>query len=328
MNILITGANGFIGSHLLNELSKTGRYSVKGLVRKTSNLFRLEGKNYNLVYGSINDPLDDIVKGNDIIIHQAGKSSDWGDYKDFYRANVKGTLNVVNSSFKNGVKRFIYFSSTVVYGFNNNIKTAENKKNNPFKNNYCITKTLAEEKVLKFKDKLELIIFRPSNVYGPYDTSFTYPIFEAINKGLLAFPDGGNTLTSPCFVKNLCHATLKAIETTKGLGEVYNISDDNDMLWKEYITLIKEELNKKSPQISIPSLPLYGASILLEKAFKLFNSKKPPVITPYRIAQVRKNYSFSIEKAKKLLNYNPLYTTKEGIRESAKWYYRYKDKIK
>ncbi len=322
--ILITGANGFIGSHLLKYFSGKKEYRVSGLVRKSSNLFRLQSKTCKLRYASINDPLEDIVRGFDVLIHTAGKTSDWGSYGSFYKANVEGALNVLQASIKKKVRRFIHFSSTVVYGFDGNFNTGENKRQNPFPNYYCLTKAAAEEKLLRFKDAIELIIIRPSNVFGPYDTTTTYPLIRAMEKGLIGFPEGGKRLTSPCYVKNLVIATEKALLTENGLGEAFNISDGTDIPWREYLLMIAERLHRKPPRLVIPAKPLFFISFVLEKLFRLFNSLEPPFITSYRIAQVAKDYSFSIEKAKRLLHYNPPYTTKEGIRESVAWYNNYK----
>jgi len=76
INILITGANGFIGSHILKKLSENDEFRVCGLVRKTSNLFRLEEVSYELFYNSINDPLEKTLKGFEVVIHTAGMARD------------------------------------------------------------------------------------------------------------------------------------------------------------------------------------------------------------------------------------------------------------
>lgn len=325
INILVTGANGFIGSHILKYLAGEKEYNVTGLVRKTSNRFRLCGKKYNLSYASLNEPLEKFTKGIDTVIHTASNTNDWGKNGDIYRTNIDGTVNLLRASVKNGVNRFIHFSSTVVYGFDGNFKTTEDKKPDPFHNGYCITKALAEKEVLRFRDKIEIVILRPSNVFGPFDIKFTYLFIWAIKKGLPAFPKRGKTLTSPCYVKNLVSATERALKTKEGLGEAYNITDGNDIPWIEYLEIIARELRKKPPRLTVPTKPLYYATHILEKSFKLLKISKRPIITPHDIAHVAKDYSFSIEKAKSLLGYVPLFKTEEGIRESVAWYNQVKE---
>jgi len=318
--ILITGANGFIGSKLMDHLSNLGKYRVIGLVRKSSNLFRLKGKNYELRFGDINGNLKNILEDVDIVIHTAGKASDWGKYEEFYKTNVLGALNIAQTAIVSGVKRLIHYSSTVVYGFNGNIDTREDKPFNPFNNNYCKTKAIAEMELSKYKDKIELIIFRPSNVFGPGDLSFTLPLFKTLEKGLIGFVNGGKPITSPCYVKNLCKATELACETKKGIGEAFNVSDGNDIPWIEFLKLVAKNLNTKVPKLNVPSFPLMIIAKFMSFLYNLFGSRKPPFLTPYRIAISSRDYSFSIEKAKKLLNYHPPYSTEEGIKESIEWY--------
>ena len=319
-NILITGANGFIGSHLMEQFSSNEKYRVIGLVRKTSKLFRFEGKKYEIRYGSIDNNLKNILKDIDIVVHAAGKASDWGRYDEFYKTNVLGTINLIQESIKANVKRFIHFSSTVVYGFNGNINTTEDKPFAPFNNNYCKTKAIAEMELSKYKDKIEIIIIRPSNVFGPDDISFTLPLLKTLEKGLFGFINGGRALTSPCYVKNLSNAVELAVTTETGIGEAFNISDGNDIPWIEFLKITADNLNAKTPKLFVPSFPLMMIARLISSIYNLFGSKKPPFLTPYRIAISSKNYSFSIEKAKKLLNYNPPYTTERGIKESIEWY--------
>ncbi len=324
MKVLITGANGFIGSHLLKNLSERPGYSAVGMVRKSSRLFRLSEKEYPLITASLEDRLDDVLSGFDAVIHTAARASDWGNYEDFYQTNVRGTLNLMEAAVKNSVRRFIHLSSTVVYGFTGHINTDERHERRPFKNNYCITKTVAEEKLFEYRDKIELFVLRPSNVFGPQDTTSTLPFLQAIDRGLSGFPRGGKTLTSPCFVQNLVHAVTLCLETEKGIGEVFNISDGYDIQWREFLGIMARELGSRPPSVSVPAAPLYGLSLVLDTLFRLFHSSRPPLITPYRIAQVSKDYSFSIEKAKRILNYEPFFTTKEGLKHCAQWYGEYK----
>ncbi|KPJ89958.1 MAG: hypothetical protein AMS17_00065 [Spirochaetes bacterium DG_61] len=326
--ILITGANGFIGSHLIKSLSLTEPYLVWGLVRKTSNLFRLTHGRYELLYGSLNTPLERTVEGFNAVIHTAALSSDWGDKEDFFKTNVDGTLNLLEACVRTGVERFIYLSSTVVYGFSGNLQTVEEKESQPFSNSYCITKTIAEEKIQERAGEIDLVVLRPSNVYGPTDLQFTYSLLKGIDKGLIGFPGGGKALTSPCYVKNLVHAVERTLEFLGHSGEVFNISDGQDIRWSEFLTLIAEEMGRLPPRFSFPVGPLTLFAVVLEALYKMLRSKRPPLITPYRIAQAAQNYSFSIEKAKCLLSYRPPYSTQDGVRESTAWYMQYVHKKK
>lgn len=323
VKILITGANGFIGSHLLRRFSTLNGFRVSGMVRKNSDLFRLAGRSYDLRYALLDDPLEDVVRGFDVVIHTAARSSDWGRNESFYRTNVEGTVNLIRAAVAGGVGRFIHFSSTVIYGFSGNRLTMEDRPVSSFNNPYCITKVMAEQELIRYRDRIHLIILRPSNVFGPGDLTTTYQLFEALRKGLPGFPDGGRHLTSPCYIDNLVTATQLALRSECLSGEAFNISDGNDIPWREFLARIAEELGVRPPRLALPAGLLRPAAWGLEKLFTIFRSSNPPVITPYRIAQVVNDYSFSIEKAERLLGYIPPCSTEEGVRESVKWFKKY-----
>jgi nucleoside-diphosphate-sugar epimerase len=326
MKLFITGANGFIGSHLVSHFTGKSGYTVTGMVRKTSRLFRFKGTEVTLKTAALEDRLEDILEGYDAVIHTAARASDWGDYNDFSRTNVTGTANLVQAAGNVGVRRFIHLSSTVVYGFSGNIHTDERHDIKPFSNHYCVTKALAEE-VLQDQDRVEVFILRPSNVFGPFDTTTTLPFLSAIDHGLAGFPRGGRSLTSPCYVQNLAHAVELCLTAKQGIGEPFNITDGNDMPWREYLKMMADALGRRPPWIAVPVKPLYGIALVLDALYRAFRSSKPPLITPYRIAQAARDYSFSIDKAIRILGYRPPYTTEYGMQKSVDWYRGYKNSL-
>jgi nucleoside-diphosphate-sugar epimerase len=320
LRVLVTGANGFIGSHIIRRLTAENACRVSGLVRRTSDLWRLESIPLDLVYGSLNLPTEGALEGFDAVVHTSARVGDWGSYEDFYRTNVEGTAGLLEAAAKSGVRRFVHLSSVAVYGFHGTLNTAEESPMRPFPNPYCATKALAEERVLEYRDRLETVVLRPSNVFGPFDTSFTVPLLKSMEKGLPAFPRGGKSLTSPCYVGNLAHAVERAIFTKSGIGEVFNVSDGADIPWKTFLDLVGRELDARPPRFPMPPGPLFALSVVVERLYRALGSKRPPLITPYRVAQAMKDYSFSVAKARRHLGYDPPFTTAEGIRESVRWY--------
>ncbi len=320
MKILVTGANGFIGSHLLRGLSAPSGGEICGMVRESSDLSRLDGGNYELRRCCLEEPLEEVLRGIDAVIHTAARSSDWGAYHEFYRANVEGTINLARAAAAVGVRRVVHISSTVVYGFTGHRLSGEDLPLRPFAHPYCLTKAAAEKALLAFREKFHLIILRPSNVYGPGDGSFTYPLLQALERGLPAFPAGGKRLTSPCGVGNLVAAVGCALKPVYPSGEAFNVSDGADILWRDFLALAARELGVAPPRYSLPVGPLRLVAALLERVYRLARSPVPPPLTTYRIAQAARDYSFSIEKAKQVLGYIPSVTTAEAIRGAVKWF--------
>ncbi|MBN2322947.1 MAG: NAD-dependent epimerase/dehydratase family protein [Spirochaetes bacterium] len=335
MKILVTGASGFIGSHVVRTLAREKTYTVTGLVRKSSDLFRLQSKmkgpgseeppSFELRYVSLEDPLGEVTKGFDAVVHTAGNTEDWGNAARIYRSNIDGTKRLLEACVENGVRRFVHFSSTVVYGLEGNRNTKEDRGHRPYKNGYCISKSRAEQVILRFSDRIKTVILRPSNVFGPFDVKFSFYLLRSIERGLSRWPLGGTTLTSPCYVKNLVAAVRCALATDRGFGEAYNVSDGADVTWKTFLEAAARQLGKTPPDGTVPLFWLSLSAKVLELTYVLLRIRRRPIITPYNIALVSHDYGFNIEKAKRLLGYEPPFTTDEGMEQTVEWYHRYKE---
>jgi len=180
--VLLTGATGFIGHHLVDLLKSEG-FDVRCLVRKTSNISKLVGK-VEFAYGEVTSPesLEEAVKGVDYIVHLAGVVKALNP-EGYYRVNTQGTINLFNATLKNNqnIKRFVFISS----------QAASRPSETPIKENepsapvtsYGKSKLETEKFLNQNSDKLPVTIIRPSAVYGPGDKEFL-PVYQMINKGI------------------------------------------------------------------------------------------------------------------------------------------------
>lgn len=297
---------------------------VSGLVRKTSNLSFLEGLKVKLSSGDLSDKalLDEATQGVDIVYHVAGRASDWGPIELFRKVNVEGTKNLMESSLKSGVKRFVFISSAAVHGFRGFRDAIEDSPKIDTIFPYCITKKEAEDLVNKYhREKgLPTLIIRPGNVFGPRDRVTFVKMAELIEKGQMVYISGGKPLTCPTYVQNLIDAILLAVDRKETVGETFIITDGLEITWKEYMDKIAEKLGVRRPLFSVPYPIAYSAAALCEAILKLFRSNKPPIITRYRIANVGKDYHFNIEKARTKLGYQPRVSLDEAMERTVEWY--------
>ena len=323
MQILVTGANGFVGATLCRKLVERGD-SVRGLVRKTSDLSLLEGIRIQRMVGSLDDreSLNRAVKGVELVYHVASAVSDWGTWDMFRRANVEGTRRVLEASSGAGVKRFVYVSSVAVHSFIGAQEMNENSPQLPTPFPYCQTKREAEVVVLKAhqEGRIGVTVVRPGDVFGPGDRVSLLKMAGLLEAGRMAYINGGKTLGAFTYVENLADGLILAGIQKRALGETYVITDGTKVSWREYFERLTSALELPRPRLSVNATVAYGAASVLEFFYRLFRIGSRPPITRYLIAHLRRDFHFSIEKARRELGFQPKVDFDEAIQRTAEWY--------
>lgn len=322
--VLITGANGFIGSHLIEKFQKEG-HQVYGLVRPTSDLSLINGMDVSLRYGDVTDfaAMDKSLNGIDILIHNAGLASDWGSLESFRKINLEGTKIVSRAALNNKISRIVHMSSTAIHGFNHKHPVSEDDPGNPVFN-YSISKLEAENWIFDFgrKHNIEVTAIRPGNVFGPGDHSFIARYIEAMLSGKIAYINKGQSLTCPTYVKNLVNGVYLASFHIDAPGEAFIITDGLQINWKQFTEAIADEMHIPHPRPSIPmGLSLFLAS-MSEGIYKFFRSDHAPLLTKYRMYNGGTDYCFSIQKARDILGFEPAINLEIAIEQTVFWYKR------
>ncbi|CUS98385.1 NAD-dependent epimerase/dehydratase family protein [Candidatus Chrysopegis kryptomonas] len=319
MKALVTGGTGFIGSHLVDELLKRG-YKVKCIVRDTSNLRWLEGKDVEIVKGSLFDVgfLENAVKDVDYVYHIAGVTKG-KNYKDYYAGNVETTKNLLDACLKNqNLKKFILASSLAAVGPGEDaIPVDELTPYHPI-TSYGKSKAEAEKVALSYKDKVPIVIVRPPSVYGPRDT-YTFEIFKYVKFGFLPVVIPQEQILSLVYVSDLVDGFILAGESERSTGEIYFISGEGIYTWREIEDAVLKSLDRKVIKLKIPAPFLYSFAFISEMFFKIRGKASP--LNVEKVKDLRqKNWACSIEKAKKELGFVPKVSLEEGMRKTMKWY--------
>ena len=269
MKALVTGGTGFIGSHLVDELLNRG-YEVRCIVRDTSNLKWLNGKDVEIFKGSLFDIdfLKKAVEDVDYVYHIAGVTKG-KNYQDYYRGNVETTQNLLEACLENQkLKKFVLASSLAAVGPGDDaIPVDETRQYNPI-TSYGKSKAEAEKVTLSFKDKLPITIVRPPSVYGPRDT-YTFELFKYVKFGFLPVVLSDDQILSLVYVSDLVDGFILAGENEQATGEIYFISSEKIYTWKEIEEAVLKALDKKVFRIKIPAPILYSVSFISELIFKL-----------------------------------------------------------
>lgn len=324
--VLVTGATGFLGKYLIEELLNND-YEVVAQGRKENVLSDIKEKyNVKILKCSL-DEIKNVELKVDYVIHAAALSTVWGKWEDFYNSNVIGTENVIDFCKKNSVKRLVYVSSPSIYSAKYdrlNIKEDDFDKNNQL-NFYIKSKILAENLINSMEDdKLEKVIIRPRGLFGIGDTSIIPRLIKANRKiGIPLFNDGKNIVDITC-VENVALALRLAIESKNAVGNTYNITNGEPREFKNILEELFEQINESPKYLKINLNLMYGVSSIIEFIYKLFHIYKEPMITKYNICTLGYSQTLNIEKAKKDLNYIPKMTLSEGIKKYAEDYKRNK----
>ncbi len=326
----ITGATGFIGTKLAEKLTGDG-FSIKCLVRETSDKEKLRSLGAELVHGDLCDSasLKTFPQGCDYVFHLASKVSDWGPRDDFFTQNVEATKTLLDSSREAGVKRFVYMSSSTVIwnaSFLGTVNLKEIDETYPYPkshhNFYNETKALSEKLVREYNGRggLETVILRPSNVWGAGDTVILPRIADACLKGLLVNMGFNRKIVSPCHVLNLVHAALLSALSPAAAGNTYFVNDgariDNRRFVSDQLLSIGIEWK---PGITVPYTLGYAVAFTLEKIFELRKSETPPVLTRFGVSALSKSRTYSIGRAREDLGYEPVCGYEEGMKGLSEW---------
>jgi len=323
MHVLVTGANGFVGAMLCRKLSEQ-RHKVRGMVRKTSDLSLLEGVKMERCLGSLEDreSLAKACEGAQVVFHAASAVSDWGTIVSFRKAIVDGTQNLLEAALRAGVKRFVYVSSVAVHSFIDAQDMTEESPQLPIPFPYGRVKREAEDLVMRYHDLkgMEIVIVRPGDVYGPGDRVTLLKMAKRLERGKMMLMDQGRTLGAFTYVENLADGLILAGTKTAASGETFVITDGVKMSWAEYFKKLTKALGVPPVTASVSSGMASAAAVILEFLYGLLRVSQRPLVTRFLAAHIKGDFHFSIDKARRLLGYEPAVGVDQAVRRTAEWY--------
>ena len=319
----ITGATGFVGSHLVDLLLDKG-FKVKCLVRKTSNLRWLEGKDVEYCEGSLSDKesLKRAVVGCNYVFHVAGVLFGKSE-EEFIKGNLSGTENIVEACIESGqtFDRFLYVTSLLAAGASDSeTPLTEEDECKPFS---CYGKSKYEsEKYIQTKsDQLPITIIRPGGVYGPRDYAM-FEAFKASKSGFNLVMGEKGKLGSIIHVTDLVEGIYLAATSKTAENQTYFLANSTHMRQEEFGELIIQAMGKNVKSIVLPNTLVSLVAIVSEFFGKLLN--KPVVINRQKVMELSKKYLIcSNEKAKRDFGFQDKIALSDGIKSTLEWYQKH-----
>jgi len=318
--VLVTGANGFVGSNLCKELLNDG-YLVRGMHREGSNLSALEGLDVELVEGDLRDlqSLKRAMQDVEIVFHIAALFRQAKHPDSVYHdINTQGVKNVLDTAIESGVNRVIHCSTV---GVHSHIPEPPADENEPYRPGdiYQDTKCEGEKIALSYfrEAKIPGIVIRPAMISGPGDKRLL-KLFKGIAHKKMPLIGSGKTLVHWVLVSDLARAFRLAGEKESASGEIYIISGENPVSMRKLFETIGKVLDVKAPIFRVPALPVQIVGSIVE-AICIPLGIEPPIYRR-RVDFFTKTRAFDSSTAHRDLGYKAEFSFEQEVEKIALWY--------
>ena len=315
MNVLVTGGGGFLGRYIVEQLAERGD-RVRVLCRRY--YAELATLGVEQVQGDVADmaAVDKAVQDMDKVFHVAAHVGFWGQWQDYYRTNVTGTQNVIDACIAHGVKKLIYTSSPSVTMCNRDIHNGDESLPYPdhFHSPYSATKAEAERRVLQANGRNGLVTtaIRPHLILGPRDNHLVPRLLDRARRGRLRQIGNGRNKVSVVYVENAAHAHLQAADSDSVGGKAYFINEPEPVVLWPWINTMLERLEIPRVKRKVPFRLAFLAGYVLELLHRLMPALGEPMVTRFLAAELYRNHYFSIDRARRDFDYQPLYSFDEA----------------
>jgi len=318
--VFLTGATGFIGSHVVRRLVLDKHAAVRALVRDPRKAQSLCKLGVEVVEGDLNDfpTLERAVRGCSVVIHAAAQVSAVPHREVFEQSNVAGTENLLRAAAGEAVARFLHLSSIAVFGLAARGEVTDHSPRQHSGDPYCDTKLDGEETVWRYRraNHLPTVILRPSGVYGPGSTHWSVIPLKRIKKGRMFLIGGGRGLLNYVYIDNLVDAILLAAEDERAVGEAF-IVNDGATTWREYFAAYARMAGKDG----IPSIPFWAAKFWLRyrnlvAALKRESTRVPPNALGFLVSTA----VYRQTHLEQMLGHRARVGLEEGLRRTEAWF--------
>lgn len=327
MKVLVTGAAGFLGGHLVDMLVERGD-EVRAMVRPVEEAVRLrELAGVEVVHGDLTDreSLKRVVQGVQRVYNVAAKTGPWGLEKDYTAANVWGVADLITAAMDAGVQRIVHTSSITVYGHHLHGIVTEDQPFHAEDNPYSRTKIAGEKLIADLvKERgAPVVIVRPAWIYGPRDTASFGRFVALVESGKGFLIGSGKNIVPVVYVRDVAQGLIRAGDAgDEVIGQAYTLADDHRVTQYEYLNMIASFLDVAPVTRKFPYFAMYTAGRSAELLWQAMGRRKsaPPPVTTYGVTLLGGNQEFSIEKARRELGYKPEYDYIRGLADGVKWY--------
>jgi nucleoside-diphosphate-sugar epimerase len=329
---LVTGATGFIGGHVVDALLARG-HTARALVRPKSDVRRLVDCGVELAQGDVGDrdSVERACRGVDWVFHAAALVGSYGDWSDYERVGVRGTLHVLHGAAKAGAARFVHLGSIAVYGTRQPSRpiaeeTPLDEAPEPW-NHYVREKVESEKLVWAAHEagRVRATSLRPSIVLGPRDRNALPRFLAALEVPFGRFVGGligrGKNRVPCVVVEDLAELSVLAADNEAAVGRAYNASSEELITQREFLQACADAAGARlRVQIPVPRPLVWASASALETAWKLAGRKQEPVLSRFGVALTGIDVVIDAGRARRELGWSGGRSLLDAIRRSVAWH--------
>lgn len=309
MKIAVTGAHGFLGSHVVDAARAAG-HEVSALVSPWGDPWRLahhaEDPAVVVVRADVSDPeqLRGTLEGTGAVVHAAARVRDYGPWRTFYRVNVGGTVNVCTEAQRAGTPRVVLLSSIAVWRYLG--VRGDDPRTRPRDQNvlpYGRSKRLAEDATTALAR--EPVLVRPALwPYGRRDANLTR-IVRGLRTGMLPLVDGGRARLQTVDAVYLARVIIACCTVPVAAGRSYLVADEGTLSWREAFAELATVANLPPPRRSLPGALLEAVAPAVEAGWPALRLPGEPPLTRYRAGLMRRDMVFDASAVPRELGLRP-----------------------
>lgn len=322
MNALITGATGFLGSHIAERLVARGD-SVRALVRASSDTGFLQQIGVELITGDVTDPrtLAPAMDGVDVLYHTAARVTDWGPWRDFQRTTVDGTRNVMAAAVQAGVPRILHVSTDGVYALSafKSVVTEDSPLEKRFGwLDYYRRSKLAAERIARDhaeRGRLPLTIVRPGLIVGERDRAMFPGIVAFLKGSSSAYLGRGDNPLPYVYVGDVADACILGATSDAAIGRTYNVVSDEPVTQKQVFDTVADAVGLPRPKRHVPTRLVYTIAMAMEAWCVYARRRKThPDLTRFAVILLAYDFREDASRLRRELGWAPKVPMAEAVR--------------